>query len=64
VGLGIDESTAVLINPDESFTVMGDSLVTVMDARKASTETLPDGSYVYQNVSVSLLAPGTTFKLP
>lgn len=64
VGLGIDESTAVLINEDESFTVLGDSLVTVMDARHALIQVLPDGTYVYQNVSVSLLAPGSTFKLP
>ncbi len=64
VGLGIDESTAVLIKEDESFLVLGDSLVTVMDARHASIQVLPDGSYVYQNVSVSLLAPGSTFKLP
>ncbi len=64
VGLGIDESTAVLINPDESFTVIGDSLVTVMDARRATITVLPDGSYVYENVTASLLAPGTSFRLP
>jgi cyanophycinase len=64
VGIGIDESTALLVRPDGSMTVLGDSLVTVFDARKAETSVMGDGTYVYQNVSTSLLAPGTTFRLP
>ncbi len=64
VGVGIDESTAILLKDDESFTVIGDSQVMVMDARHAQIRVLPDGSYDYQNVSTSLLAPGTSYKLP
>ncbi len=64
VGVGIDESTAILINEDESFTVLGDSMVTVMDARQANVTVLEDGTYRYQNVTTSLLAPGTSYKLP
>jgi cyanophycinase len=64
VGIGIDESTAVMITPDGSMTVLGDSLVMVIDARKAETSVLANGTYVYRNISTSLLAPGTTFRLP
>lgn len=64
VGIGIDESTALMVRPDGSMTVLGDSLVTVFDARKSRVSVLTDGTYVYQNLDVSLLAPGSTFRLP
>ncbi len=64
VGVGIDESTAILINEDESFRVIGDSLVMVIDARKANVSVDSDGRYNYQNVSTRLLAPGSSFLLP
>ena len=34
VGIGIDESTAIIVNPDDTFEVIGESLVTVFDASK------------------------------
>ncbi len=64
VGVGIDESTAIIVESDESFRVIGDSQVMVLDARKASTSVRSDGTYIYRNVVTTLLAPGTTFKLP
>ncbi len=36
VGVGIDESTAVIVSPDGSFEVVGESSVVVIDARAAA----------------------------
>jgi cyanophycinase len=35
VGIGIDERTAIIVNPDHTFEVVGKSCVVVYDARKA-----------------------------
>ncbi len=51
VGVGIDEATAILVNEDESFSVLGDSSVMIMDARRNKT-----------SVENSLLNSGANFK--
>jgi cyanophycinase len=37
VGVGIDESTGIQVNPDDTFEVLGEGTVVVFDARKAKT---------------------------
>lgn len=64
VGVGIDESTAILIRDDESFRVIGDSQVMVMDARKAKVSVEADGTYLSEGVVTRMLAPGSSFRLP
>ena len=61
VGLGIDESTAVLVRPDGAYEVLGDNQVIVYDARKAEafqTETGRLGGY---GIAVHVLLPGDVF---
>jgi cyanophycinase len=43
VGVGIDESTAVLVRPDGKYEVLGENQVVVLDARRAQTFKTPTG---------------------
>lgn len=54
VGLGIDEATGVLIEADESFTVFGDSTVTVIDARKAVIRVDGNGNFQTNDLKIEL----------
>lgn len=51
LGIGIDEDTAVLVNPDATFTVVGSQTVTVVDSKEVE----------YTNVSE--LSPGEPLNL-
>ncbi|HZX32865.1 MAG TPA: cyanophycinase [Rhodocyclaceae bacterium] len=61
VGVGIDESTAVLVRPDGKWEVMGQSSVQVIDARRARI-TAPDAPVLGSaNVTMHLLPPRSVY---
>lgn len=61
IGVGIDESTAIQVNPDGRWLVVGESAVVVYDARNADV-TPPDQSVLgAAGVRMHLLPPGATF---
>jgi len=60
LGAGIDESTALEVGPDGSWTVRGDGAVVVYDARAARI-TAPGRALGASGVRLHLLPAGTTF---
>ena len=64
VGIGIDESTAILVKPDQSFEVLGESGVLVIDARSASGFRVDSaGHLAAQNIKTHLLLAGDRFDM-
>lgn len=63
VGVGIDESTAVLVRPDGRYEVLGESQVLVFDARKAKTSKSADGRLGAQGMSLNVLLPGDIYNV-
>ncbi len=63
-GIGIDESTAIQVNPDGTAEVMGQGTVVVIDARGAH-DIHPDlhGNFSAGGILMRLIAPGETFRL-
>jgi cyanophycinase len=63
VGVGIDESTAVIVH-GSSFDVIGKSSVVVIDARKAAVDKTPAGQHVSgRGITVAVLHAGEGFSL-
>jgi cyanophycinase len=62
IGVGIDEATAVMIHPDESFEVVGESSVMIVDARKSQIRINID-RYQVKNLKIDLLSAGESFSL-
>ena len=62
IGVGIDEATAIHIDANENFTVLGASDVMVYDARKASISVNAQNEYEATNVIVKRLKPGSSFR--
>ncbi|MEZ0373526.1 MAG: cyanophycinase [Candidatus Sericytochromatia bacterium] len=62
IGVGIDESTGILVAPDQSFEVVGDASVLVVDARLAR-EVKADArqNYAARDITVHLLTAGEHF---
>lgn len=64
VGIGIDESTAIVVAPDKTFQVLGENTVLVYDAHKAENITIDDrGNYATQNLQMHLLQSGQRYDL-
>jgi cyanophycinase len=64
VGIGIDESTAIVVNPDDTFEVIGESAVMVIDPRKASgIRTDKSGNLSARNIRTHILVAGDRFDL-
>lgn len=63
-GIGIDESTAILVKPDRSFEVLGENTVIVYDAR-ASRRRQRDqnGNLAASGIEMSILCAGQEFRL-
>ncbi len=63
-GIGIDESTAIQVNPDGTAEVMGQGTVVVIDARHAH-DIHPDihGNFSAKGILMRLISPGETFRL-
>jgi cyanophycinase len=63
LGIGIDESTAIIINPDETFDVIGDKDVIVYDPRQASVTVTPGKIIGITGMVMHVLLPGTKYDL-
>lgn len=61
IGVGIDEATAIHIDANENFSVLGASDVMVYDARKAQISVNSNNEYEATNVVVKRLKPGSSF---
>jgi len=65
VGVGIDESTAVLVRPDGLYEVLGESQVLVFDARRAKTfkAPAPDKRVGVRGMTLNVLLPGDVYDI-
>lgn len=64
LGIGIDESTCIIVKPDRTFTVLGESVVIVYDARQASgISTVKHGYLSGNGITMSILKSGDRFNL-
>lgn len=67
LGVGIDEDTAVLVNPKAVFTVEGSGTVTVIDGSFIEytnvSELAPGEPLALFNAKIHVLSPGTSFDL-
>jgi cyanophycinase len=63
LGIGIDESTAILVKPDETFEVVGEQNVIVYDATNAKISVLPSNKISGFHIMLHILKPGDHFDL-
>ncbi len=63
VGIGIDESTAIVVNPDGTFDVVGEKDVVVYDPTNAKVTITPDKSVGITGMTMHVLLPGAKFDL-
>ncbi len=61
IGVGIEESTAVLVRPDGKFEVLGENQILVFDARRASTRASPTGRLGGRGLAMHVLLPGDVY---
>ncbi len=65
LGIGIDESTAIIVKPNKTFEVLGESLVNVFNASKAKNISLDKNSnQAVKDISMSLLKSGDIYTMP
>jgi cyanophycinase len=62
VGVGIDESTAVEVEPGGRWRVLGESVAFVVDARQASITGAGHGALGADGVKLSVLPAGSTYE--
>jgi cyanophycinase len=64
LGIGIDEATAIVVNPDESFYVVGEGTVMVFDAgRSKSIRENANGHLSAHNVLLHILTAGDSYNM-
>jgi len=63
VGVGIEESTAVLVRPDGKYEVLGEGQVIIYDARRAKTSRLTDGHLGGHGLTMHVLLPGDLYDI-
>lgn len=63
LGIGIDESTAIIVNPDQTFEVIGEGNVIVLDASRAKVQIMPSQSLSGSNIIMHILKAGDRFNL-
>ncbi len=64
LGIGIDESTAILVNPDDTFEVLGESEVLIYNPlHAADIQSNEAGKYSVKNMEMSILTAGQKFDL-
>jgi cyanophycinase len=63
VGVGIEESTAVLVRPDGKYEVLGEGPVVIYDARKAETFRSPDGRLGGHGLTTHILLAGDVYDI-
>ncbi len=64
LGIGIDESTAIIVNPDETFDVIGDNAVIVYDARAANKISINSANqFSAADIKMHILTSGQRFNI-
>jgi len=63
LGIGIDESTAIIVKPDKTFEVIGEQNVIVYDASQAKVNILPSHSIRGFNIIMHILKAGDKYDL-
>ncbi|MDH4271314.1 MAG: cyanophycinase [Candidatus Aminicenantes bacterium] len=63
LGIGIDEETAIIVSPDETFEVLGRKSVVVYDASRADTDVTSSGLIALRGVAMHVLVGGDRFDL-
>lgn len=63
LGIGIDESTAIIVNPDDTFEVIGESLVMVLDASQNKKIEPNRNGYLSGSMGTHFLKEGDKFNL-
>ncbi|HSP87875.1 MAG TPA: cyanophycinase [Ignavibacteriaceae bacterium] len=64
LGIGIDESTCIIVNPDETFEVLGENQVIVFDATNSSNiEIDKNGNIGAEDLNMHILLSGDKFNL-
>ena len=63
VGVGIEESTAVLVRPGGKYEVLGEGQVIIYDARHAKTVKSPDGHLGGHGLTMQVLLPGDVYDI-
>lgn len=63
LGLGIDEATAIIVNPDETFDVLGYRNVIVYDSGRARVEVRGDRALSIRGMIMHVLLEGERFDL-
>ncbi|MGD8536844.1 MAG: cyanophycinase [Candidatus Aminicenantes bacterium] len=63
LGIGIDESTAIVVNPDDTFGVLGERSVVVYDASQARIQFSPSHLIGGSNFIMHILKNGDRFDL-
>ncbi len=64
LGIGIDESTAILVNPDNTFEVLGESEVIIYDPSDAKDIKVNDkGKICVNNLKINILFAGQKFDM-
>lgn len=61
LGVGIDESTAVLVRPDGRYEILGENQVIIYDARRAATFVSPSGRLGVHGMAMNILLPGDVY---
>ncbi len=63
LGIGIDESTAIIVKPDDTFEVIGEQNVVIYDASKAKIHLMPSQTVSGFHIIMHVLKPGDQFDL-
>ncbi len=63
LGVAVNENTAILVAPDETFEVVGESYVLILDPGRAKIQVLPTKQISIENMGFHLLTPGTRYSL-
>jgi len=64
LGIGIDESTAIIVNPDDTFQVMGENTVMVYDATESQNISVDkNGNLSVSQMKLHILKSGDRFNL-
>jgi cyanophycinase len=63
LGIGVDESTAIIVNPEGTFDVIGEKDVVVYDPARAKVQITAAKSIGISNMVMHVLLPGTRFSL-
>ena len=61
IGIGIDESTALLVRPDGTWEILGASVAVVFDARKSKV-TVPQSTLGASDIRMHVLPAGSLFE--